>query len=89
MHVLSAGVKSAIRLRDIALLLAGSLLAGAGLGFIGILVTRAFTDSNFAAEIAGGITFYGAWLLGYEWLAKDQRVGSGTHLERDICAPAR
>jgi membrane protease YdiL (CAAX protease family) len=65
-----------IRLRDIALLLVGGLIVGGILSFIGVLVARAITDSKFVAGVVAGTMLYGSWLLGYEWLARDQGWGS-------------
>jgi membrane protease YdiL (CAAX protease family) len=39
---------------------------------MGVLVARSFTDSKFAQGIVAGTAFYGSWLVGYQWLAKNR-----------------
>jgi membrane protease YdiL (CAAX protease family) len=59
-----------VRLRDIALLLVGGLIAGAVLGVIGLVVAGFFTQSQFVEGMVLGSAFYGSLLVGYQWLAE-------------------
>jgi membrane protease YdiL (CAAX protease family) len=61
-----------VRLRDIALLLVGGLIAGIALGLIAVAAARFFTHSKFVLATILGCAIYGCLLIAYQWLAKDR-----------------
>ena len=69
---LGLALKPAIRLRDIALLAVGGLIAGSIVGFLAGLPTYWLTHSNFVISAVFGICVYASWVVGYRWIATEQ-----------------
>jgi membrane protease YdiL (CAAX protease family) len=59
-----------IRLRDIALLLIGGLIAGGVAAVLTGVPIYGFTHSKFALSADFGICVYGSWIVGYQWLSQ-------------------
>jgi membrane protease YdiL (CAAX protease family) len=63
-------LKPEIRLRDIALLVIGGTIVGAGVGILVDVPIWGITHSNFAISAVFGICLYGSWIVGYQRLSQ-------------------
>jgi membrane protease YdiL (CAAX protease family) len=69
-------LRSAIRLRDIALLVIGGIAVGGCMGFLAGLPIYGITHSKFAISAVFGICVYASWIFGYNRLSQAQRWDS-------------